>query len=87
MLLSAALAPGARAAAPSPRRNHQQVRLQLLEFLGESDPAGHGGRSEGSKWMVYLSQLNLGNAKPVAPAPAKAQTSVARPPAKHKAPG
>lgn len=85
VLLAAALAPGARAAAPPPpAHTRQQVQIGLLEFLGESDPTDHASKSDGARWMVYLSQLNL--ATPAPPrAPAKTKTPAARPPVKHKA--
>ena len=62
VLLAAALAPAAWAAPP--HRPHGQVPLRLLEFLGQSDPTAHGGTSDGARWMLYLSRLNLGRAPP-----------------------
>lgn len=68
MLLAVAVARGACAGQPPPAAAQQQVPLNLLEFLGSSDPAGPADRSQGGRWMRFLSQLNLGPAKPSAPA-------------------
>jgi hypothetical protein len=57
MLLAAALVPAGCAsgppAAPKP------VPVRLLQYLGSSDPTGHGERSAGGTWLGYLSQLKL----------------------------
>lgn len=87
MLLVAALTPGARAATPPRHPAHQHVQLGLLEFLGQSDPTGAGGKSDGGSWMVYLSELNLGATAPARRASAKDKPPAGRAPAKHKASG
>ncbi len=59
--------------------------MGLLEFLGESDPTDHGSKSDGARWMAYLSQLDLGTPARAPRVPAKTKKPAGRPPVKHKA--
>ena len=77
MLLAGALLPLARAAPPPATHPahpaHRPVPLALLEFLGAQAPTSHARKSESSRWLEYLSRLNLGKTAHGAQIPAPAR--------------
>ena len=78
MLLAAAFLPLARAASPSAAHPARRpVPLTLLEFLGAHAPMSRAHKSDGSRWLEYLSRLNLGKAAHGAKAPATAESKPA----------
>ena len=82
MLLAGALLPLARAAPPPAAHRahpaHRPVPLALLEFLGAQAPTSHAPKSDSSRWLEYLSRLDLGKTAQAARTPAPAPRKPAR---------